>query len=197
MFWLALGYPLLAHLAVLFEAPRLQWVALVWLLAVSMWDALAAGRRWAWGVLLVGAVVLYALVTAGGGLYALYVPPALIPIALLIVFARSLRHDAVPMVTRIASTMRGETLPAPLLTYTRQVTWLWCGVFVVMIASAVVFALWAPPTLWSLMTNVVHYLALGAVFVVEFGYRRLRYGHLEPWGLFEYLRRLTRTKLKA
>lgn len=197
MFWLALGYPLFAHLAVVFDESRLQWVALVWLLAVSMWDALAAGRAWAWAVLAGGAVALYALVTAGGGLYALYVPPALIPVALFIVFARSLRRDAEPLVTRIAGTMRGAPLPAPLLTYTRHVTLLWCGVFVVMFGSAVSFAVWAPPAVWSLMTNVVHYIALAAVFVVEFGYRRMRYGHLEPWGLFEYLRRLMRANLRA
>jgi uncharacterized membrane protein len=93
--------------------------------------------------------------------------------------------------------MRGAPLPAPLLTYTRHVTLLWCGVFVVMFGSAVSFAVWAPPAVWSLMTNVVHYIALAAVFVVEFGYRRMRYGHLEPWGLFEYLRRLMRANLRA
>ena len=53
-------------------------------------------RPWAWVVLLAGSGVLYWLVVAGNGLYALYVPPAAIPAALFIFFARSLRpgHDA-------------------------------------------------------------------------------------------------------
>jgi uncharacterized membrane protein len=197
MFWLALGYPLLAHLAVVFEETRLQWLALVWLLAISMWGALAARRAWAWAALLGSGVALYWLVVIGGGLYALYVPPAVIPAALFIVFARSLRSGAEPWITRVATIMRGEPLPAPLVAYTRQITLLWCGVFVVMFASAVALSIWATPELWSLMTNVVHYLVLGAVFVLEFAYRRLRFRDLEPWGLFEYLRRLVRTNIKA
>lgn len=196
MFWLALGYPLLAHLAVVFHEARLQWLALVWLIAISLWSALAERRPWAWAVLLIGAFALYGLVMGGGGLYALYVPPAVIPAALFIVFARSLRGGEIPWISRIATIMRGAPLPQPLVVYTRQITLLWCGVFVVMFASAVVLAIWATPELWSVMTNVVHYLILGAVFVLEFAYRRLRYRDLEPWGLFEYLRRLTRTSIK-
>jgi uncharacterized membrane protein len=196
MFWLALGYPLLAHLAVVFDETRLQWLALVWLIAISLWGALAARRMWAWTLLLASAVALYGLVVIGGGLYALYVPPAVIPAALFIVFALSLRAGEVPWISRVATVMRGAPLPPPLVVYTRHVTLLWCGVFVVMFTSAVVLAIWATPELWSVMTNVVHYVILGAVFVLEFAYRRLRFRDLEPWGLFEYLRRLVRTNIR-
>lgn len=196
MFWLALGYPVLAHLAVVFHDWRLEWAALVWLLAISLAGALRARRWWAWTVLVAGALLLYWLVVIGHGRYALYVPPALIPVALFILFAQSLRAGATPLITRVATAMRGEPLPQPLVGYTRHVTVLWCGVFVVMFASAVSLALWASPELWSLMTNVVHYLVLGAIFVVEFAYRRIRYGELEPWGLFEFLRRLVRTNIR-
>jgi uncharacterized membrane protein len=196
MFWLALGYPLLAHLAVVFDETRLQWLALVWLIAISLWGALGARRAWAWALLFAGAIALYALVVTGGGLYALYVPPAVIPAALFSVFALSLRTGEIPWINRVATTMRGAPLPPALVVYTRQVTLLWCGVFVVMFTSAVVLAIWATPALWSIMTNVVHYVILGAVFVLEFAYRRLRFRDLEPWGLFEYLRRLVRTNIR-
>ena len=197
MFWLALGYPLLVHLAVVFEQIRLQWLALVWLLAISMWGALAARRPWAWAALPVSGALLYWLVVMGGGLYALYVPPAVIPAALFIVFARSLRPGQQPWISRIATLMRGAPLPPPLVVYTRQITVLWCGIFIVMFVSAVGLSIWASPALWSLMTNVIHYLVLGAVFVVEFAYRRMRFRHLEPWGLFDYLRRLVRTHINV
>lgn len=196
MFWLALGYPLLAHLAVVFEDARLEWLALVWLLMVSTWGALAARRIWAWLLLVCGAALLYWLVVVGRGLYALFVPPALIPAALFIFFASTLRPGETPLITKVATVMRGEPLPAPLVGYTRHVTQLWCGVFIFMFASAVTLAIWAPPRIWSLMTNAVHYLILGAVFIVEFAYRRIRYRALEPWGLFEYLRRLVRTNIR-
>jgi uncharacterized membrane protein len=197
MFWLALGYPVLVHLAVVFAEPRLQWFALVWLLALSLWGALAERRVWAWAALLASAGALYALVVLGGGLYALYVPPAVIPAALFIVCVRSLRNGETPWISRFAIAMRGEALPAPLIVYTRRVTQLWCGVFIAMFTSAVVSAIWASPEVWSAMTNVVHYVVLGAVFVVEFAYRKMRFRELEPWGLFEYLRRLSRTNIKS
>jgi uncharacterized membrane protein len=196
MFWLALGYPLFAHLAVIFDDPRLEWLALVWLLGISLAGALMTRRLWAWATLGGGALLLYGLVVVGHGRYALFVPPALIPAALFIVFARSLRPDVTPLISRVATLMRGAPLPPPLVVYTRHVTVLWCAVFVVMFTSAVVSAIWASPEMWSLMTNVVHYVVLGAIFVVEFMYRRIRYRDLEPWGLFEYLRRLVRTNVR-
>lgn len=197
MFWLALGYPLLAHLGIVFAQPRLQWLALIWLLALSLWGALAAPRAWAWATLIAAAAALYGLFSMGGGVYALFIPPAVIPAALFVAFARSLRPDQQPWVARVAVLMRGAPLPEPLVSYTRQVTVLWCVVFVFMFASAVGFAIWGSLEVWSLMTNVVHYGVLGAIFVLEFAYRRLRFRDVEPWGLFEYLRRLVRTTSKT
>jgi uncharacterized membrane protein len=114
MFWLALGYPVLAHLAVVLQEPRLQWAALVWLSAFALWDALASRRRWAWSALAASALVLYVLVSAGSGMYALYVPPIVIPAAFLVLFGRSLRPGETPLIHRIAETMRGAPLPAAL-----------------------------------------------------------------------------------
>jgi uncharacterized membrane protein len=197
MFWLALGYPLLAHLAVLTHDRRLEWLALVWLLGIAMGGALIQRRLWAWVALLVGAGLLYWLVIEGNGLYALYIPPVAIPAALLLLFAQSLREGEIPLVTRIARLMHDGPFPDDLVVYTRHVTQLWCGVCAAMILSAVLLALFASPELWSLMTNVIHYVVLGAVFVLEYGYRRWRYSHHEHSGLFQYLRRLSRTKLKV
>lgn len=195
MGWLALGYPLLAHLAVALHDARLEWLAIVWFLIAALWGALAQRRAWAWAALAAGAGAAYALIAAGGGLYALYLPPVLIPAALLLAFAQSLRADRVPLVTRIAAAMRGGPLPAELRVYTRRVTEAWCIVLALLCASAVAFALWASPAAWSLMTNVVHYLILGAVFVLEFAYRRLRYRQYEQDGLWRNLRRLARARI--
>lgn len=196
MAWLALGYPLLAHLAVVLNEPLLQWLALVWLLAVTLGGPLANRRAWAWALFALGAAALYALVTMSNGLYALYVPPAVIPAMLLMVFARSLRAGATPLVTQIATTMRGAPLPPELIIYTRRVTQLWCAVCLALFVSAVTLAIWASPHLWSVMTNFVHYLVLGAVFVLEFTWRRIRYAQYEQWGLIQYLHRLARTRIR-
>jgi uncharacterized membrane protein len=39
-------------------------------------------------------------------------------------------------------------------------------------------AVFASRELWSLMTNVIQYLLMGAVFVFEYAYRRWRFRHL-------------------
>ena len=196
MFWLALGYPLLAHLAVLLHDRRLEWLALVWLLGIALGGALRQRRLWAWVVLIAGAAGLYGLVFLGNGLYALYIPPAAIPAALFVLFASSLRAGQTPVVTKIARLMHDGPLPDDLVSYTRQVTLLWCGVCLALFASAVLLAVFATPELWSLMTNVIHYLILGAVFVLEFLYRRIRFSHYEHSGLLQYLRRLARTNIR-
>jgi uncharacterized membrane protein len=196
MFWLALGYPLLAHLAVLTNDRRLQWLALVWLLGIAIGGALLNRRPWAWVVLAAGGAALYWLVVAGNGLYALYVPPAVIPAALFFLFAGSLRTGQVPLVTRIARHMHEGVLPDELVAYTRRVTLLWCVVCAALFASAVLLALFASPALWSLMTNVIHYVVLGAVFLLEYAWRRVRYRHHEHFGLIQYLRRVTRVNLR-
>jgi uncharacterized membrane protein len=196
MFWLALGYPLLAHLSVMLHEPRLQWLALLWLLGIAMGGALLQVRIWAWALLVAGGVLLYWLVVEGKGLYALYVPPAVIPAALLLLFAGSLRAGQVPLVTRIARQMHDGELPAELVGYTRGVTVLWCVVCAGLFVSAVLLAVYASPATWSLMTNVVHYLVLGAVFVLEYAWRRVRFRHHEHAGVIEYLRRLVRTRIR-
>ena len=197
MFWLGLGYPLFAHLAVLTHDRRLEWLALVWLFGVAMGGALVRRRPWAWGLLLVVGGFLWWLVMNHRGLYALYIPAAVIPAALFVLFALSLRTGEIPLVTRIATLMHDGPFPADLVVYTRHVTQLWCCVCFAMFLSAVMLAIFASPELWSLMTNVIHYVVLGAVFVFEYGYRRWRYGHHEHSGLFQYLRRLARTRIKV
>ncbi|MBC7982849.1 MAG: hypothetical protein H7Y02_03245 [Candidatus Obscuribacterales bacterium] len=194
--WLAFGYPVLTHLAVLLHDARLQWLALVCLWALTLWSALSQRRAWAWVVFLIGCGALYGLTIVGKGMYILYIPPIAIPLALLILFARSLRNEAIPVVSRVAEIMRGEPLPDVLRAYTRNVTRLWCVVFVAMMLSAVATALWAATETWSLATNVIHYIVLGSVFVLEYLYRRVKYRDLEQWGLLQYLRRLARTNIR-
>jgi len=193
---LALGYPALAHLGVWLHNLHLQWLALVWILMLSLWGALKQRRPWAWTVFTASAVALYPLTMSGNGIYALYVPPIVIPLAMLLLFGGSLRAGATPLISRIAEIMRGEPLPDVLRIYTRHVTQLWCAVSVALMISAIATAIWARAEVWSFTVNVAHYAVLGAVFLLEFFYRRFKYAQLEPWGLLQYLRRLAQTRIR-
>lgn len=196
MFWLALGYPLLAHLSVVFADRRLQWLALVWLLWICLAGGLAQRRAWAWIGWIATSALAWWLVVAGQGLFALFVPPAAIPLGLFFLFAGSLRVGQTPLITRIATAMHDGPLPDDLVSYTRQVTVLWACVCAAMFLSAVLLAAFAAPQLWSLMTNLVHYLVLGAVFVLEYAWRRIRFRHHEHLGLMQFLRRVSRVRIR-
>ena len=186
---LALAYPVLVHLAVLWPLPWLQWLALATLSALPLYPLLRAGRAWAWVTLIACLVASVLIVRWQGTHWVLLLPPIAIPLSLLIVFGASLRPGQQPMVTRFALLARGS-LPPELLTYTRHVTILWVGVFVILTLSAILLALFATPETWSLATNFLHYLLIGAVFAAEYAWRRWRFRHLEHPGFFAYLRQL-------
>jgi uncharacterized membrane protein len=166
------------------------------LLLAAVWPLLK--RRLALGIaVLVGAGALLVWVGLRGGIISVvYLPPVAIPLAMLLIFGDSLRAGHTPLVSRIAEQMRGEPLPDVLRVYTRRVTQLWCGVLVLLCLSALVSARWASPAVWPLLVNVLHYVFMGAIFVIEFIYRRMRFRSLEPWSVTQYLRRLMTVRIR-
>jgi uncharacterized membrane protein len=188
---LLLAYPLLVQWAVAWHEPRLEWLALLLLCAIPQYEDLCAGRRQNWLLLLLLGVVLYALVRIGGGVYALFLPPVLITASVLAVFAGSLRAGQVPLVTRIAQTMRGA-LNAEVLQYTRRVTQLWVLVMLAITVAEVGLALFAPLPVWSLFSNGINYLLVGLVFLLEYLYRRRRFPEDDHPGFLDYVRRVAR-----
>jgi uncharacterized membrane protein len=196
MLCLVLAYPLLTHAAIWLHEPRLQWLALTVLTATAIYDALKRKRPWAWLLLPTLSLLLYGLVRLGGGVYALFLPPILLPAALLTIFARSLRAGSVPLITRFAAAVRGP-LPEDLARYTGKVTFWWSIAFASLTASALFFALFASRELWSVMTNFVHYAFLGAFFLGEYLYRLHKFRHLEHPGFVVYMRMLFTTRVRA
>lgn len=196
MFALAFAYPVLVHLAVIWPRPWLEWLALAVLGALLLHPWLRGKRAWAWSALAVALIAGALVVRFGGSHWILLLPPVAIPLALLYVFGTSLRPGQIPMVTRYATLLRGE-LPADLVRYTRSVTLLWTGVFVGLTLSAVLLALFATRELWSLATNFLHYLLIGAVFILEYAFRRWRFRHHEHPSLRAHLRLIGPLRLRA
>ncbi|HKY91731.1 MAG TPA: hypothetical protein VJM11_11860 [Nevskiaceae bacterium] len=193
---LVVSYPILVHLSVLLHQPLLQWLSLVVLCAVPQYAGLKAGRPRAWLLLgLLGALLLI-VTRLGGGLYALFLPPIVLPAMLLILFGGSLRRGREPLITRMARATRTE-LPADLERYSRQVTVLWVVVLAAQVALAAGLALFASAETWSWYTNVASYVVIGAVFAIEYGWRRWRFRHLAHPGVVEYVRLLVRTDYRA
>lgn len=190
---LIIAYPLLAHLATIRHDARLQWAALACLAAIPLYARLRAGRPGAWLLWLALAAALYGLVFAGGGQYALFLPPVLLPAALGLLFGESLLRGRTPLITRVARAARGGSLPPELAQYTRRVTLMWTLLLSSLALTAAALALLAPLHAWSLFTNLVSYLILAAVFPLEYGWRRWRHRRFEHPGFWDYVKLVART----
>lgn len=171
-------YPVLAHLATLLHSEWLAWAALTVFFAVPLLPALMQLNKKAWLLLTIVMTILTLCAMSGIERYVMYLPPVLIPLSVLVLFARSLRSGQVPIVTRVATQLRG-TLPVELQHYTRVVTQCWVVLLMGLALSSLLLALYATPEFWSLMTNVVQYLVLAAVFLFEYLFRRWYFRHLD------------------
>lgn len=193
---LLLAYPLLVHLAVVWRQPHLEWLALVLLCAIPQYPALRAARPGHWLLLLGLAGLLYGLTAAGGGIYALFLPPVVAPLMLLALFAGSLRAPQIPLVTRLAQAARGPLEPE-LLLYTRRLTQMWALILAAIAAVNAGLAWFAPLPVWSLFSNFLNYLLVALVLCVEFLYRRWRFPSHAHQGFLAYLRLVASTNYRT
>lgn len=151
-----------------------RWLAGVLLLAAATrLPALKLNRvaRWSVGgaMLLVGAAIWSNL------LLPLKLYPVLVNAAFLAAFGYSLMAPP-SMVERLAR-LREPDLPPAAVRYTRRVTEVWCGFFILNGAAALGTALWATDAVWSLYTGVISYVLMGMLFGAEF-LLRLRFKRL-------------------
>lgn len=195
MVYCILAYPVLVHLSVLTGSPPVAGLALVALYGGFAWPALARRRPWAWLGLVVAAGASAWLVRQGAELYALYLPPIVLPAMMALWWAPTLRAGRTPFVTRIATAIRGPLSPEH-AAYTRGVTVLWVGVFVVLALAGALTAAWGSPALWSHVTNLFSPLLIGLVFAVEYAYRRRRLRHESHPDFLTFLRQVARAGVR-
>ncbi|MEN2508890.1 hypothetical protein V8Z77_18430 [Stutzerimonas stutzeri] len=157
-----LAYPFAVYLGLEHLSPRLFA-----LLLGALWLArMFSGRQTPLSRTLAMVALLFCLLLGLAGEPALlrwY--PVLISLALLGLFAGSL-CSGMPIIERLARLSEPE-LPPAAVRYTRQVTWVWVGYFIVNAAIASGLALWAPLSWWTLYTGLIAYLLMGLLFAGE------------------------------
>ncbi len=87
-----------------------------------------------------------------------------------VIFATSLRFPPTA-VERLARLTEPE-LPPFAVVYTRRVTQVWCGFFVLNGALALMTALWASNQVWALYNGLLAYVMMGVLFGGEWLVRR-------------------------
>jgi uncharacterized membrane protein len=133
-----------------------------------------AGRWWlAGGALL----VLVTYIFNNDALLLWY--PAIVNLIFLVFFARSLAtpQTAIERLARLTE----PNLPPHAVAYTRKVTILWCGFFIVNGALAIATTLYGDAQIWALYNGLIAYLLTAALFAAEWLYRQYhRRTHAHP-----------------
>ena len=162
----SLAYPVVVYLALGHVSPR--WIALLLV-------ALALARAWVtresfW----LGAAALATLLAGASLLGDFWGPlklyPALVNGVMLGLFAVSLWRG--PTVVERLARMRETHFPPAAIAYTRRVTQVWCGFFLVNGLIAIATALWASAAVWALYNGLLSYVAMGALMGGEWLVRR-------------------------
>ncbi|MEL1264374.1 hypothetical protein [Pseudoxanthomonas putridarboris] len=155
---LSLAYPLAVYWALGRFEPR--WLALL-LFALALLRAVAT-RQAVWLAAAGGAGLLAALATVFNDALPLKLYPALVNAVMLAVFATSLVFppSAVERIARLSD----PDLPPRGVAYTRRVTQVWVGFFVVNGALALATALWASDRVWALYNGLLAYVLIGLLF---------------------------------
>lgn len=154
-----------------------RWLALLLPVAAAMrLPDFARSRAARWSI--AGALLLAGVAVWSNALLPLKLYPVLVSLVLLGVFAYSL--IAPPTVVERLARLREPDLPPAAVAYTRRVTQVWCGFFVLNGGIAFATAWWASQAVWSLYTGVIAYVLMGILFggeyLVRLRFRRLHHG---------------------
>jgi uncharacterized membrane protein len=158
-----LFYPLAIWLGRGQVEPRLLALLLV-LAAAARLPTLKVERASRWW--LAGALSLAAIAIWNNALLPLKLYPVLVNLCMLAVFAYSLY--APPSVIERMARLSDPALPAYAIAYTRRVTQIWCGFFVINGLLALLTAIWASAAVWLLYNGVLAYVLMGCLFAGEY-----------------------------
>lgn len=159
-------YPAMVYLTLDRFAP--VWIALL-LVSIALARAwILRSRRWLLAA--AAAAVLAAICLLTGEVLALQLYPVVVNLVFLAVFAFSLWRP--PSVVERLARLREPMLPPEAVAYTRRVTQVWCGFFVLNGSLALYTALWASPAQWAFYNGFVAYVLMATLFAIEWLVRR-------------------------
>src|SRR5262245_26510071 len=204
----AVAYPLLAHLSSVLDSRTLTLASVAVLGVAVLGRPLAEGRRAAWIALPAVALGVVALARLDAVALLLFLPPVLLNAYLAWLFGHTLAGGGTPLIERLVRLLQPPGVPFEpgVIGYTRRLTALWTGVFVVLGTTNLVLALLATPRgllesaglpapvgvpleAWSFFANVLNYLIVAGLFLAEFAYRRRRFPGRPYRNLADFLRR--------
>jgi len=171
LLWLA--YPVVIFFGIQYLQPRYVAMLLA-LLLIMRWrneaKSLLSGMSQIYFAIFTVLLLVIMLTTITNNETLLRLYPALVNGGMLFIFGYSLKSPP-SMIERFAR-LHEPTLTAAGVRYTRQVTQVWCGFFVLNGCMAVFTALYASRETWSLYNGFIAYILMGVMFAGEWLVRR-------------------------
>ncbi|GAA4360643.1 hypothetical protein [Kangiella marina] len=97
--------------------------------------------------------------------------PVVISLSFLTIFSYSLVKP--PSVIERLARLQEPDLPPEGVTYTRNVTMVWCGFFIINIGISLYTVFYASTAIWTLYNGLISYILMGVLFASELLYRKL------------------------
>lgn len=157
-------YPLAVFFGRDYFEPWKMAAILIVLLLVRL-AASYAGKHWATPLLIAG-IGYCVFAMWSNQLDTLLFYPILVNALMLLIFGWSLFYPP-SLIERLAR-LQHPDLPPEGVIYTRRVTLVWCGFFIVNGALALATALWASLEIWSLYNGLIAYVLMGVLFAAEY-----------------------------
>jgi uncharacterized membrane protein len=209
--WLGISYPVAAHLAILSGRPAFIAASVGLLVIIVLLGPLRRRSPWALGALVAAAFALYRLSTSEAANLPLFVPPVAINVFLAWVFGHTLRRGEMSQIERIVRALHppGDVLSPEILAYARNLTRAWTGFFIMLAVVNLVLALCATPKglllaigisppvavpldFWSLFANLLNYLLVGGMFVLEYAIRRRKFPKQSYRNIVDFILQMSR-----
>ncbi len=170
--WLWIGYPVLMFLGLQFIEPRYLAMILGIALLLRWSNKLPQLLKQCSRLQKLLALALLAWIIAtsiSNDEELLRSYPALISIGMLILFAVTLKYP--PSMIEMIARVQDPQLPTAAISYTRKVTWLWCGFFAMNGSIALYSALYGSRAFWVLYNGVISYILMGLLLAGEWLWR--------------------------
>lgn len=163
IFIASIAYPFVLFFASEFSLAILIVLAILWALR----GVFESGNLRLISFLMVGFFTL-CIIFKGSNLAFLY--PVLVSLGFLAVFGYSLKNEAI--ITKFAR-LKESNLSQEVISYTRNLTKIWCAFFVLNAALTLFLSLLEDKMYWSVYTGAISYLLMGALFGGEILYRKI------------------------
>jgi uncharacterized membrane protein len=171
---LVVGYPFIVYWGLEYLQPRYLALVLAVILAIRFYTGkvIPGKEKWHFKMISTGlgvAVVISALLS--NSVESLKVYPLIVNFSLMVVFGYSLKYP--PSTIEMIARLSDPELPPSGVDYTRSVTKIWCGFFLLNGLLSLATMLYGSLEVWTFYNGFLSYVIMGSLLGGELLYRKL------------------------